>query len=248
MAISQYNCTDTMRKNLTVFDKPIATISPNITSGCSPLAVNFGNGSQGQDSCNWNFGDGTIFLDSCGVNLTHIFENNFSVAPISSLTTLFIFTDEGCKDTTSQIITIDPKVTVGFSAPTEGCSPFKGKAKAIFWEGETLYKNGDLPNAINQWKLIYETEEEYALLNYYLGDSYFQLKQYSQAIWYLNKTTIINDAYYEIAYSHLYQGEYLAAASAYGNYTWRTESKFSYHEVIQLTSNIANYAQFVNNQ
>jgi PKD repeat protein len=124
VAISQYNCTDTMRKNLTVFGKPIATISPNITSGCSPLAVNFGNGSQGQDSCNWNFGDGTIFLDSCGVNLTHIFENNFSVAPISSLTTLFIFTDEGCKDTTSQIITIDPKVTVGFSAPTEGCSPF----------------------------------------------------------------------------------------------------------------------------
>ena len=62
VAISQYNCTDTMRKNLTVFGKPIATISPNITAGCSPLAVNFGNGSQGQDSCNWNFGDGLIFL------------------------------------------------------------------------------------------------------------------------------------------------------------------------------------------
>jgi YHS domain-containing protein len=135
-----------------------------------------------------------------------------------------------------------------FSGSLLGQNPFKGKAKAIFWEGETLYKNGDLPNAINQWKLIYETEEEYALLNYYLGDSYFQLKQYSQAIWYLNKATIINDAYYEIAYSHLYQGEYLAAATAYGNYTWRTESKFSYHEVIQLSSNIANYAQFVNNQ
>ena len=123
-----------------------------------------------------------------------------------------------------------------------------GRSKVIFWEGETLYENGDLPGAINTFELIYDDEYEFAQINYYLGDCYFQLKQYNQAIWYLNKATSINDAHYEIAYSHLHQGEYLAAAVAYKKFSWSSKSKFSFGEASQLGNNITNYSKFINNQ
>lgn len=123
VAYSQYNCTDTIQKQIQVFGKPDASIVPSTTNGCHPLIVNFSNQSVGQDSCNWNFGDGLGLVDSCGVNVTHTFENILSSAPVSRQTFLYVYTDEGCSDTTNQIITINPKVDSEFSAPTEGCSP-----------------------------------------------------------------------------------------------------------------------------
>jgi PKD repeat protein len=125
VAVSQFNCTDTMRKDITVFGKPIATVVPNNSTGCHPLVVNFNNQSQGQDSCNWAFGDGFGLVDSCGVNVAHTFDNLLSSAPISRQTFLYVYTDEGCSDTANQIITINPNVEAVFSAPTEGCSPFE---------------------------------------------------------------------------------------------------------------------------
>ena len=124
VAYSQYSCTDTIRKQIEVYGKPIATIVPSVSNGCHPLVVNFNNQSQGQDSCNWIFGDGFGLVDSCGVNVAHTFENLLSSAPISRQTFLYVYTDEGCLDTANQIITINPNVESAYTAPTEGCSPF----------------------------------------------------------------------------------------------------------------------------
>ena len=125
VAYSQYNCTDTIRKQIEVYGKPQASIIPSAISGCHPLVVNFNNQSAGQDSCNWIFRDGSGLVDSCGVNVSHTFNNLLSSAPISRQTTLYVYTDEGCADTTTQLITINPNVESAFTAPTEGCSPFE---------------------------------------------------------------------------------------------------------------------------
>ncbi|MBL4710497.1 MAG: PKD domain-containing protein, partial [Flavobacteriales bacterium] len=122
---SQYGCSDTIEKVISVFAKPNAQFSTDVSAGCHPLEVNFTNTSSIADSCRWNFGDGSPVLDTCFLNLSrlHVYENTISSFPLNRTAQLFVYTSNGCSDTINQNITVNPNIEAAFAGPTEGCSP-----------------------------------------------------------------------------------------------------------------------------
>ena len=133
---------------------------------------------------------------------------------------------------------------IAFSAVAQ--NPFSGSSKSVYWDAEVYYEKGDLLNAIDLFKSIYNEKPNNPQLNFYIGDSYFQLKKYNLAGLYLEKAKKINDTYYELAYSNLHHGDSEAAADALKSYAWSPQSKFTEFEARQLESNISNYKKFSN--
>lgn len=125
IATSSYGCVDSTTKDITVFAKPDAQLTVDIDSGCHPLEVNFTNSSVISDSCRWLFGDGTPVLDTCfiGQMRSHVYTNVASSFPVNRIAQLFVFTNNGCSDTTNQNILINPEITADISSIDSGCSP-----------------------------------------------------------------------------------------------------------------------------
>jgi tetratricopeptide (TPR) repeat protein len=126
-----------------------------------------------------------------------------------------------------------------------GQNPFKGSSKSIFWDAEDYYLKGDLLNGLVLFDSIYSEKPNNPKLNFYIGDSYFQLKDYKKALTYLSKAVEINDANYELSYSHLHEGDFTLAAADLKKYTWNEQSKFTKYEAQQLDSNIKTYARLI---
>ena len=121
-ATSPFGCTDTTYGQVLVFPNPTAQYTVNDTNGCHPFPVIFTNNSTGGTFYHWNLGDGTTF-DTLSSNFTHIYTNTSGMLQNVN-TTLIAETDQGCKDTTTQLITIYPDVTAIMQADTFGCTPF----------------------------------------------------------------------------------------------------------------------------
>lgn len=125
IASSQYNCIDTIEKNIEIFAKPIADFATDAIIGCHPLPINFTNNSQIADSCNLNLGDGNLVLDSCFNTYQHIYQNTLSSVPVSRNAELIVYTNNGCSDTSNQVLTINPRINADFDADSLGCSPLE---------------------------------------------------------------------------------------------------------------------------
>lgn len=136
---SAYQCQDSITKPITVFAKPRAILTLDTNRGCHPLNVNFANSSVNADSCRWVFGDGVV-EDSCFFNYSKTYDNTVSSSTVSYNTRLFIFSDKGCRDTTNQIITVNPDINADFISPSEGCHPLT-----------VNFSNASTPNVSNQW-------------------------------------------------------------------------------------------------
>jgi PKD repeat protein len=121
IAYSSFGCTDTIRKAVSVFGKPIASFTPSPASGCSPLAVTFSNSTLGGAAYNWDFGDGnlgTTFMPTHTYTNTGAGVQNFTVE-------LIVFSANGCKDTVYSTVSVFPAAAgSSFTAtPSIGCSP-----------------------------------------------------------------------------------------------------------------------------
>jgi len=123
LATSQYGCVDSIEKGIEVFAKPVADFSTDLTSGCHPLPVSFTNNSQIADSCRWNFGDGSAIIDSCFNSMIKTYSNTISSVPINRNAQLFVYTNNGCNDTTDESITINPDINADFDSVPSGCHP-----------------------------------------------------------------------------------------------------------------------------
>ncbi|MEX2379928.1 MAG: PKD domain-containing protein, partial [Vicingaceae bacterium] len=137
---SARGCVDSLEKDITVFPKPTADFLTNLNNGCQPLPVDFTNQSQLADSCVWIFGDGNR-TSSCGQLITHTYTNELSIVPLSYEAELIVYTNQGCSDTLSRNITVNPQVIADFSADTVGCSPLESTFRAqsfgasnFFWD------------------------------------------------------------------------------------------------------------------
>lgn len=119
---SQYNCSDSITKNIEIFAKPIANFSLDTNRGCHPLQVLISNNSSIADSCRWVYGDGNI-TDSCFISRLKIYNNTQSNLPQIYNTRLFVFTDNGCRDTSNINVTVNPDLQANFTSITQGCSP-----------------------------------------------------------------------------------------------------------------------------
>ena len=79
IASTAFGCTDTVRKDFTVFPTPVSNFTSSIFAGCEPLTVEFLNNSNNSDSSYWDFGDGTLSYEK---NPVKVYESSgvFSVS------------------------------------------------------------------------------------------------------------------------------------------------------------------------
>jgi len=112
-------CADTfIRSNYVSIGKPTAAFTVNGSPVCAGGSVSFTNGSAGATSYQWIFGDGTPNSGSSSATVNHQFSTTgtFTV-------TLIATGSNGCKDTVTHAVTVNPKPTAQFTANTlTGCS------------------------------------------------------------------------------------------------------------------------------
>lgn len=125
-AISVSGCTDTIKRIVRVYPKPIAAFTPAITDGCGPLTTGFSNqsasnfsGSTGM-TFDWNFGNG--FTATQKTPSTTFLPN--ATKDTSYSVSLIAISEFGCRDTVSKFIHVYPKPKALYtSSDTSGCSP-----------------------------------------------------------------------------------------------------------------------------
>lgn len=119
---SVFGCTDTIYQDILVYPPTTSIFTTNDTIGCHPLQIGFTNNSVNGNVFHWNFDDGTIF-DTTALTFNHTFLNasgsiqNYNVSLVSE-------TNNGCKDTSYQMVVVYPDVTAILQADSVGCSPF----------------------------------------------------------------------------------------------------------------------------
>lgn len=140
IAMTGAGCSDTAVTSLTVFPEPVASFTVNTTPGCSPLALTFTNTSTGATSYNWDFGDGN---NSVLPNPVHTYTNATLFS--QTFTVQLIATNsDGCKDTTTQVITTFPKPLFTFTMiPASGCTPLNVNFPTIPGAVTTNWDFGD---------------------------------------------------------------------------------------------------------
>ncbi len=114
-------CTDTLKRNVTVFPPVISQFTPSDTIGCNPLTVVFTNQSSGADSYFWDFGDGGT---SSAADTTHTFINMSANDTVYTVM-LIASTEDLCYDTSFVDITVHPYLKADFTFEyADGCTPF----------------------------------------------------------------------------------------------------------------------------
>ncbi len=98
---------------------PNAQFSVSPVKGCYPLVVTFTNTSQSANTVLWKFGDGSPDLTSSVTPFLHVY-----FLPKLDTAKLIITDINGCKDSTTRIVTVQGP-TPDFNAnTTAGCAPF----------------------------------------------------------------------------------------------------------------------------
>ncbi len=113
-------CTDSISKTFIVYHQPKAEFEVDQTSSCPPLEVNMKNKSMGADQFEWRLGDGNT---STSDELIWSYDNTTNAVKDYKLE-LWNNTIHGCKDSTSLILNVFPRVEAAFNYDTSGCSPF----------------------------------------------------------------------------------------------------------------------------
>jgi large repetitive protein len=109
-------CTASVTHPVVVSTNPVAAVTATPISGCMPLIVNFNNLSSNTNFQAWNFADGNF---STNFSPTHTYTSagNFSVK-------LNVENANGCKDSTTVLITVYPKPIAQFTTTnTNSCYP-----------------------------------------------------------------------------------------------------------------------------
>ncbi|MBW8051930.1 MAG: PKD domain-containing protein, partial [Cytophagales bacterium] len=121
-----------------VHPKPSAQFTVSDDTICSPFTITITDGSSGFDSLYWTFGDGgdTVTVGS----LTHTY-NNTSLIPVTSTLQLIAKNIDGCTDTFTQAIVVNPNISANFAiVPNDsGCHPFNVTFVNLSQGADTFY-------------------------------------------------------------------------------------------------------------
>lgn len=85
------------------------------------MLVNFTDQSVNAVSCQWSFGDGSP--SSNIQNPTHTYINGTTTTIVNNIQYI-VTASNGCKDTITNTIDVNPQVIAAFTCPVIGCSPF----------------------------------------------------------------------------------------------------------------------------
>jgi gliding motility-associated-like protein len=121
-AFSDFNCTGSMAKKVTVYPKPVAdfSIAKDSFSGCPPLSITLINNSEAADTYSWDFGDGSPKVSS-ETPARRLYYNTTSDMVTYDIN-LVASSIHNCSATAMQRIRVYPKVTAIFSPDSAGCS------------------------------------------------------------------------------------------------------------------------------
>ena len=120
IAMSKWNCKDTISKNITIHHLPRADFNTNTSFSCSPLRLETQNTSSYADSFSWHIGK-QIYGSAENINTT--LESTVRRDSIFEIT-LKAITDDGCTATAKRNIQVFRKVKAKFLAGHKGCTPY----------------------------------------------------------------------------------------------------------------------------
>jgi PKD repeat protein len=116
-------CNDYNENTITVYPELISDFSAIITDNCEPLAVQFTNESVNADTWHWDFGDGVTSIEQ---NPHHTFYNPDIADKVFTVVLTSYSAGGECTETSSMDITVNGRVTAGFSFPEgTGCNQFE---------------------------------------------------------------------------------------------------------------------------
>ncbi len=143
VATSEFNCTNSITKQVTVYPKPKALFNVQNSISCPPFQLSINNLTQAGNSYLWNFGDGTDTTTLNLSNFNHTY-NNLTSNNASYLLVLGVTTNFNCTDSASQKINVYPGVISGFEPDTANCSTVLVKFRNLTQRGSTyLWNFGD---------------------------------------------------------------------------------------------------------
>ncbi|MFH0894121.1 MAG: PKD domain-containing protein [Bacteroidota bacterium] len=129
VASSTFGCKDSITQDIVVHPMPASAFSHNALPGCSPVTVQFTNASVGYTSQIWIFGDGSP-PDSSS-NPSHTFVNDTTFILFFNVQ-LIAISANGCRDTSSQFITVYPNPQYTFTvSPDTACNPVFAQLAAV---------------------------------------------------------------------------------------------------------------------
>ena len=114
-------CTDTIRREFTVFPTAQANFNKSTDEGCEPLEIFFSNNSIKADKVQWDFGTGNLENDQPG-GIIKSFENPNSFETEIDIT-LYATNSFGCNSEETQTILLYPRVEAIFTSPENSCAP-----------------------------------------------------------------------------------------------------------------------------
>lgn len=178
------NCSDTITKNIELYDNPEVLLDTVIALGCDPLSVQFSTNSNSASSINylWSFSDGTQSTDQ---NLTHI----FSPAGVYNYT-LNIKTTSMCVDSFQLVsvnsITVNPTPISSFTATPIETSIF---------DPEITFYNTSPTNDIVSWNYNFGDGTSTPIINPYhvyttYGD-YYTTQTVTNSFGCVNSSTLL---------------------------------------------------------
>ncbi len=112
------NCQDTATATVTVNPLPLVSVNPPNSSGCAPVCVNFSNTgtTSANATYNWNFGNGTLST-SQAVQSCYASAGTYTA-------TLLVTDSNGCKNTSTAIVTAFPVPSANFSFSPQSTTIF----------------------------------------------------------------------------------------------------------------------------
>ena len=117
-------CTSTETRTIEVYPQVVAAFSKSEAEGCSGLEVDFTNTSTGGALMSkWSFGDGQGTSNDTKAAVRHAYHNTGAEKRVYTVE-LTAINPHGCRDATTQEITVHPEVRAEFSWSAEaGCTP-----------------------------------------------------------------------------------------------------------------------------
>lgn len=120
------------------------------------------------------------------------------------------------------------------------------KQKKIFNEADSYYNYGDFLTAKNLFLEVYPFDSLNSELNFKIGNSLYNLKEYDDALSYLQNGIAFNkDAKYMIAYLHLFKANLKQASLVINEYKQTINPNFSMYSIKDLDRLLekVNYAE-----
>jgi PKD repeat protein len=116
-------CKDTLMRDVIIYPEVNTSFTADPLLACSPADVQFTNTTTGASSYLWDFGDGG---SSLGVSPLHFYDRNITDQDTTFTVQLVGTSDEFCRDTATETVTIRPYIEAAFTIKDiVGCSPFE---------------------------------------------------------------------------------------------------------------------------